>query len=126
MRLQVRDLVATALVLAIAVPYVGYLVNGSMPYIEDARGMAAVGLLLGALAFVVMRSGDELDRAGKVEAAIALVSLGLGLVALAFAETAAAEVLLAVFVVSVLVVWAVEMVDHAGVTHWHETAMHRA
>lgn len=126
MRLQVRDLVATALVLAVAVPYVGYLVNGSMPYIEDARGMAAVGLLLGALAFVVMRSGDELDRAGKVEAAIALVSLGLGLVALAFAETAAAEVLLAVFVVSVLVVWAVEMVDHAGVTHWHETAMHRA
>lgn len=126
MRLQVRDLVATALVLAVAVPYVGYLVNGSMPYIEDARGMAAVGLLLGALAFVVMRSGDELDRAGKVEAAIALVSLGLGLVALAFAETAAAEVLLAVFVLSVLVVWAVEMVDHAGVTHWHETAMHRA
>lgn len=126
MRLQVRDLVATALVLAVAVPYVGYLVNGSMPYIEDARGMAAVGLLLGALAFVVMRSGDELDRAGKVEAAIALVSLGLGLVALAFAETAAAEVLLAVFVLSVLVVWAVEMVDHAGLTHWHETAMHRA
>ena len=77
MRLQVRDLVATALVLAIAVPYVGYLVNGSMPYIEDARGMAAVGLLLGALAFVVMRSGDELDRVGKVEATIALVSLGL-------------------------------------------------
>ena len=126
MRLQVRDLVATALVLAVAVPYVGYLVNGSMPYIEDARGMAAVGLLLGALAFVVMRSGDELDRAGKVEAAIALVSLGLGLVALAFAETAAAEVLLAAFVLSVLVVWAVEMVDHAGLTHWHETAMHRA
>lgn len=126
MRLQVRDLVATALVLAVAVPYVGYLVNGSMPYIEDPRGMAAVGLLLGALAFVVMRSGDEVDRAGNVEAAIALVSLGLGLVALAFAETAAAEVLLAVFVVSVLVVWAVEMVDHAGVTHWHGTAMHRA
>lgn len=126
MRVQIRDLVATALVLAIAVPYVGYLVNGSMPYIEDARGMAAVGLLLSALAFVVMRSGDELDRAGKVEAAIALVSLGLGLVALAFAETAAAEVLLAVFMVSVLVVWAVEMVDHAGVTHWHEAAMHHA
>lgn len=124
MRLQARDLVATALVLAIAVPYVGYLVNGSMPYVEDARGMAAVGLLLGALAFVVMRSGDQLDRAGKVEAGIALVSLALGLVALAFAETAAAEVLLAVFMVSVLVVWAVEMVDHAGVTHWHHAPAH--
>lgn len=120
MKLTLRDLVATLLVLAIAVPYIGYLVNGSMPYIEDPRGMSAVGLLLGAVAFLVMRSGDELDRAGKAEAGIALVSLVLGLVALAFAETAAAEALLAVFMVSVLVVWAVEMIDHAGVTHWHQ------
>lgn len=120
MKLTLRDLVATLLVLAIAVPYIGYLVNGSMPYIEDPRGMSAVGLLLGAVAFLVMRSGDELDRAGKAEAGIALVSLVLGLVALAFAETAAAEALLAVFMVSILVVWAVEMIDHAGVTHWHQ------
>lgn len=120
MKLTLRDLVATLLVLAIAVPYIGYLMNGSMPYIEDPRGMSAVGLLLGAVAFLVMRSGDELDRAGKAEAGIALVSLVLGLVALAFAETAAAEALLAVFMVSILVVWAVEMIDHAGVTHWHQ------
>lgn len=120
MKLTLRDLVATLLVVAIAVPYIGYLMNGSMPYIEDPRGMSAVGLLLGAVAFLVMRSGDELDRAGKAEAGIALMSLVLGLVALAFAETAAAEVLLAVFMVSILVVWAVEMIDHAGVTHWHE------
>lgn len=120
MKLTLRDLVATLLVLAIAVPYIGYLMNGSMPYIEDPRGMSAVGLLLGAVAFLVMRSGDELDRAGKAEAGIALVSLVLGLAALAFAETAAAEALLAVFMVSILVVWAVEMIDHAGVTHWHQ------
>lgn len=120
MKLTLRDLVATLLVVAIAVPYIGYLMNGSMPYIEDPRGMSAVGLLLGAVAFLVMRSGDELDRAGKAEAGIALVSLVLGLVALAFAETAAAEALLAVFMVSILVVWAVEMIDHAGVTHWHQ------
>lgn len=120
MKLTLRDLVATLLVVAIAVPYIGYLMNGSMPYIEDPRGMSAVGLLLGAVAFLVMRSGDELDRAGKAEAGIALASLVLGLVALAFAETAAAEALLAVFMVSILVVWAVEMIDHAGVTHWHQ------
>ncbi|HEU4514019.1 MAG TPA: hypothetical protein VFR87_13015 [Nocardioidaceae bacterium] len=126
MRLTLRDLVATLLVLAIAIPYVGYLINGSMPYIEDARGMSAVGLLLGAVAFLVMRSGDELDRAGKAEAGIALGSLALGLVALAFAETAAGEALLAVFMVSILVVWAVELIDHAGVTHWHEAQPHRA
>jgi hypothetical protein len=126
MRLTLRDLAATLLMLAIAIPYVGYLVNGSMPYIEDARGVAAVGLLLGAIAFLVMRSGDELDRAGRTEAGIALVSLALGLLALALAETAAAEVLLAVFMASILVVWAVEMLDHAGVVHWHEVPLRRA
>ena len=39
----------------------------------------------------------------------------LGIVALALAETAAAEVLLAVFMASILIVWAVELMDHAGI-----------
>lgn len=121
-RLRLRDLVATLLVVAIAIPYIGYLVNGSMPFVEDPRGMAAVGLLLGAAAFIVIRTGDEFDRAGKVESAVAGVSLVLGLVALALAETAAAELLLAVFMASILVVLVMELVDHAGATHWHETA----
>jgi hypothetical protein len=119
-RLTWRDIVASVLVLLIAIPYVGYLVQGEMPFIEDARGMAAVGLILGAAAYIVLRTGDELDRAGKIETAAAAVSLALGLVALAFAEAAAAEWLLAVFMVSILVVWAVELADHAGFVHWHE------
>lgn len=126
MRLTLRDLVATILVLAIAIPYVGYLIEGDMPFVEDARGMAAVGLLLGAAAYVVLRMGDEFDRVGKVETTIAAVSLALGLVALAFAETGAAELLLAVFMVSILVVFALELVDHSGVMHWHEPHMTRA
>lgn len=40
MKLTLRDLVATLLVAAIAIPYVGYLVNGEMPFVKDARGMA--------------------------------------------------------------------------------------
>lgn len=126
MRLTLRDLVATILVLAIAVPYVGYLIEGDMPFVEDARGMAAVGLLLGAAAYVVLRMGDEFDRVGKVETTTAMVSLALGLVALAFAETGAAEVLLAVFMASILVVFALELVDHSGVMHWHEPPLTRA
>lgn len=126
MRLTLRDLVATILVLAIAIPYVGYLIDGEMPFVQDARGMAAVGLLLGAAAYVVLRMGDEFDKVGKIETAAAVVSLALGLVALAFAETAAAEALLAVFMVSILVVFALELVDHSGVMHWHESNMTRA
>lgn len=115
MRLTTRDLIATILVVAIAVPYVGYLVNGSMPFVDDPRGMAAIGLILGAAAFLVLRRGDEKDRKGRLEVALASVSIVLGLVALGLAETAAAEVLLAVFMVSILVVLAVELMDHAGV-----------
>jgi hypothetical protein len=115
MKLTLRDLIATILVAAIVVPYVGYLVNGEVPFIEDPRGMSAVGLVLGVVAYIVLMRGEALDRVGKVEKGVAIVSVALGLLALAFAETAAAEVLLAVFLGSVIVVWAVELMDHAGV-----------
>ena len=126
MRLKLRDLVGTVLVLAIGIPYVGYLVNGEMPFVKDPRGMAAIGLVLGAIAFLVMRSGDAMDRVGKVESGIAVGSLVLGVVALVFAEAAAAEILLAAFMASILVVWLLEIVDHAGLVHEHEAPMAHA
>ncbi|HET7278948.1 MAG TPA: hypothetical protein VFJ22_12780 [Dermatophilaceae bacterium] len=119
MRLTLRDYVATILVAAIGVPYVGYLVNGEMPFVKDARGMSGVGLVLGIAAFLVLRTGDAFDRVGKVETGIAIGSLLLGLAALAFAEAGAAEILLAVFMASILIVWAVELADHAGLVHAH-------
>jgi hypothetical protein len=115
MRLKIRDLVATILVAAIAVPYVGYLINGETPFIKDPRGMSATGLVLGVAAYLVLRRGDLFDRVGKAETGLAVLALVLGVVALALAETAAAEVLLAVFMGSILIVWAVELLDHAGV-----------
>jgi len=115
MRLKSKDLVASILFAAIAVPYVGYLVNGEMPFIKDSRGMSATGLVLGVVAYLVMRHDDLFDRVGRVETALAGVSLVLGIVALGLAETAAAEVLLAVFMASILIVWAVELMDHAGI-----------
>jgi hypothetical protein len=125
MRLTLRDYLATILVAAIGVPYVGYLINGEMPFIQDPRGMSAVGLVLGAAAFLVLRTGDAFDRVGKVETGAAIVSLLLGFAALAFAETGAAEVLLAIFMASILIVWALELADHAGLVHAHEgTAAH--
>ena len=121
-KLTMRDWIGTGILVAIAVAYVGYLVNGSMPWIEDGRGMAAVGLLLGALAFVVIRTGDELDSAGKVETGLAMGSLLLGVLAIAVAGSTGAQVVLALFMLSILAVWAVEVVDHAGLTGWHDKA----
>jgi hypothetical protein len=126
MRLTMRDLIATLLVIAIGVPYVGYLVNGEMPFVQDPRGMAAIGLVLGAAAFLVLRGGNAKDRVGVTENVLAAVALVLGLVALAFAETAAAEVLLAVFMGSILIVWAAEVADHAGWVPGHATASSHA
>jgi steroid 5-alpha reductase family enzyme len=117
MKLTLRDGIATLLVAAILVPYVGFLVNGEMPFIKDPRGMAATGLVLGVVAFLV---GSRFSMAGtldKVEFGLAMVSLALGVVALIAAETAAAEALLAAFIATVVVVWAIEMLDHAGLIH---------
>lgn len=124
MKLRARDLAATILVAAIAVPYIGYLIRGEMPFVKDPRGMSAIGLVLGVVAFLVIRSGDSLNDLGKAEIALAAVSLALGIAALIWAEAAMAELLLAVFMVSLVVVWAVELMDHAGMfrTHSHAAA----
>jgi hypothetical protein len=114
MRLKIKDLLGTILFAAIAIPYVGYLINGEMPFIKDPRGMSAAGLILGAGAYLVMRRDDLFSRVGKAETALAVASLALGVVAFALAETAAAEVLLAVFMGSILIVWAAELLDHTG------------
>jgi hypothetical protein len=66
MRWTLRDAVATLLVAAAFVPYVGYLVWGGMPFIQDPRGMAAAALVLGALAFVALRRPDAVHTYGPV------------------------------------------------------------
>ena len=76
--------------------------------------MSAVGLILGVVAFFVGRRTASSPFMGKVEAVLGAVALVAGIVAVAFAETAGAEVLLAVFMAMILVTWAVSMADHAG------------
>ena len=119
MRFHLKDLFATLLMGAIAVPYIGYLVRGEMPPIEDARGMAGTALVFGAVAFLVMWRGDPFDRTGKAETTLAVVSLALGVAAFELSETAAADLLLAVFMVSLVLVWLVKVSDHTGVLPWH-------
>jgi len=117
MRLTLRDLWSTILVIAIGIPYVGYLVNGEMPFVKDPRGMSAIGLVLGSVALLVMRSGTS-DRQFRVaENWVAGASLLLGLSALAFAEAGAADLLLAIFMGSILLVWGLETLDHGGAFH---------
>lgn len=117
MRLTLRDGIATLFVAAIMVPYAGYLIRGEMPFIEDPRGMSAVGLVLGVLAFFTAGRISTATTVGKVEIGLGLLGLAVGIAALALAETAAAEVLLATFMAAILITWAVQMLHHAGLLH---------
>jgi len=102
-----RDAVATLLVAAIVVPYIGYLVRGSMPFIQDPRGMAATALVLGLAAAAVV--GREAFRGtwGVAAGFFAVASAGLGAVTFIRAEEGAlSEGLLAVFISAIVVAWA--------------------
>jgi hypothetical protein len=114
MRPRIYDAIATLLVAAVVVPYIGFLVAGSMPFIKDERGMSATGLVLGIIAFAVAWRRWSGGRLTMVEQVLGWVSLAVGIVALAFAETGAAVVLLAVFMATIVLTWAVEMLHHAG------------
>ena len=119
MRLDVRDLLATVLVAAIGILYVGYLGHGRMPFAHDTRGMTAMGLALGVTAFVVVRNGDKYDRVGQLETGLAVVALAFGMGAMVLAEGTVAENLLAAYVVVLLAVWGLELLDHAGLVPGH-------
>jgi hypothetical protein len=113
-RLKIWDLLATVLVTAIVVPYVGYLVRGTMPFIQDAQGMAETGFVLGAAVMAIVWYGSEPAELTSFEKALGLGAILLGGVALAAAGTVAAESMLAVFMMAILVTWAVEILRHTG------------
>jgi hypothetical protein len=114
MKLTIRDAIASVLVAAILVPYAGYLWQGEMPFIQDPRGMSATALILGVAAFLTAGRLFHTGTLGKVETGLAVVSVVVGIAALLLAETVAAEALLAAFIATIVVVWAVQMLHHAG------------
>ena len=120
MRLTWRDVVATVLVAAIMVPYAGYLINGSALLITDPTGMAAFGLILGVIAAVVggwiaVREGTFMNTATLM---LALISFGLGVSALVsenIYEPASREIILWIFMATIVSLWALELLRHSGV-----------
>ncbi|MGY1669810.1 hypothetical protein [Geodermatophilus sp. SYSU D00710] len=100
-----RNTIATVLVAAIVVPYVGYLIRGEMPFLQDPRGMGTVGLVLGLAAVAVtgraaFAPGSPVHRAALTTGVVAL-ALGIATV-----WSGTSEALLAVFIAAVVVTWA--------------------
>jgi hypothetical protein len=120
MRLTWRDGAATLLVAAIAVPYIGYVINGSMPFIQDPTGMAGLGLLLGAAAaviggWVILHEGTFLRVTTE---ALALVSFGLGITALLsehLMDLTARQFVLGAFMLSIAAMWGLALLHYGGV-----------
>ena len=112
-RLTIRDAMATVLVLAVAIPYVGYLIRGEMPFIQDPRGMATTGVIGLVLCFVAWGVGIR-STFGRVMVFVGLGAIGLGIAA-ALVGAEGSDLLLAVFMGAFAVVYIAETAFHATV-----------
>ncbi|MHA6794279.1 hypothetical protein ACVGVM_12340 [Pseudonocardia bannensis] len=112
MRFNWTDVVATIPVATIVVSYVGHLVDGDVPFIQDPRGMVGAGLALGLIAAAVLgRSAFGGSPAGRGTGAAGLVSFTFGVVVLLWSGNGViGEVLLGSFIGSIVVTWALAVV----------------
>lgn len=111
-KLTIRDLITTLIVAAVVVPFIGYSVRGSMPFVHDPRGMAGVGIAGCLLTFAAF--GRERLGAGAFEwfmVTLGVLTLGFGIAALV-AETSWA--LLVPMVAGLVIIWAAGLLHDAG------------
>ena len=111
-KLTYRDMLATLIVAAAVVPFIGYSVRGSMPFVQDPRGMAGVGIAGCLLAFAAF--GREALGTGAFERfmlTLGVLTLGFGVAAL-IVETSWA--LLVPMVAGLVIIWASALLHEAG------------
>jgi fatty acid desaturase len=113
---------ATLITAAVVVPFVGYSVRGSMPFVQDPRGMAGVGIVGAVLAVAVF--GRKAFGTGWFETAmitVAVLTVGFGLAAL-IAETVWA--LLVPMVAGLVIMWVLALLHDAGYLAHRRAARH--
>ncbi len=111
-KLTFRDLLATLITAAVVVPFVGYSVRGSMPFVQDPRGMAAVGIVGALLAFLAFgRQGFGTGTFETIMVTLGVLTVGFGIAAL-IVETSWA--LLVPMVAGLVLMWALALMHDAG------------
>jgi hypothetical protein len=111
-KLTVRDLLATLITAAVVVPFIGYSVRGSMPFVQDPRGMSGIVIVGAVLAFAVF--GRKAFGTGTFESlmiTLGVLTLGFAIAAL-IAETVWA--LLVPAMAGLVIMWALALVHDAG------------
>jgi hypothetical protein len=111
-KLTVRDILATLFVAAVVVPFIGYSVRGSMPFVQDPRGMAGVGIVGCLLAFAAFGRGAlGTGWFERVMVTLGALTLAAGIAAL-IAETSWA--LLVPMVAGLVIIWVIALLHDAG------------
>jgi len=111
-KLTIRDLLATLITAAVVVPFIGYSIRGSMPFVQDPRGMAGVVIVGTVLTFVAF--GRKALGAGTFETlmiTLGVLTLGFAIAAL-IAETVWA--LLVPAMAGLVIIWALALMHDAG------------
>lgn len=111
-KLTTRDLLATLILAAVVVPFIGYSVRGSMPFVQDPRGMAGVVIVGALLTFAAL--GRRAFGSGTYEwvmVTLGVLTLGFAIVAL-IAETVWA--LLVPAMAGLVLIWALAIMHDAG------------
>lgn len=111
-KLTIRDLFSTLIVAAILIPFVGYSVRGSMPFVQDPRGMAGVGIVGAVAALAVFgRRAFGTGIFAWLTLVSALVGIGFGVAALVAENT---WWLLVPMVAGTVVAWALLLAHDTG------------
>jgi hypothetical protein len=110
-RLTWRDGAATMLVGAATVVYICNLLSVQVPLISDRGDVAAAGLVLGFVACIVDDWTIKHTALVRTLSVLSVSALGIGIAAMA----AESEILLAVFVGMLVMLWVLSTMAHAGV-----------
>jgi hypothetical protein len=111
-RFTSRDVLATLILAAVLVPFIGYSARGSWPFVEDPRGMAGVGIVGALLAvWAFGRDAFMTGRFGVVLTTLAVIAVGFGVAALAAEST---WWLLVPMVAALVAVWLLGVLRDAG------------
>ena len=111
-KLTFRDMLATLIVAAAVVPFIGYSVRGSMPFVQDPRGMAGVGIVVCLLTFAAFgREGLGTGAFQRLMLTLGVLTLGFGIAAL-IVETSWA--LLVPMAAGLVIIWASALLHDAG------------
>ena len=111
-KLTTRDLLGTLIIAAVLVPFIGYSARGSMPFVQDPRGMSGVIIAGALLAFAAF--GRKALGTGTYEwvmITLGVLTLGFAIAAL-IAETVWA--LLVPAVAGLVLMWAMALMHDAG------------